>query len=138
MYDERGRLIDWFECHNFLTELGEAHLAEMLSTGESITHMAIGDGSGRDRTATTLDSEITRRALNSTTQGTAGDDNDITFSCTFPTGDPATLDYTFTEAALFNDPSAGTMINYVDLSPGRFKATTMTWTLDFIWTIGAS
>ncbi len=139
MYDADGNLIDLFHTSNFLTEVGEAHIAKILAGTDSISHMAIGTGTGRDRTATTLVTERTRQALDggTPTQGAGADDNDITFSRTFATSDPAT-DYTFTEAALFNDPTTGTMINYIEFSPGRFKATTMTWALDIIWTVGAS
>jgi len=139
MYDKHGTLIDWHECKNFLTEYGEAYIAQIIAGSGAISHMGIGTGSGRDRTATELVTQQTRQALDggTPTQGTSGDDNDVTFSRTFATSDPGS-DYTFTEAGLFTSAATATLVNYIEFSPGRFKATTMTWTLDAIWTIGAS
>ncbi len=139
MYDKYGKLDDWFECENFLTEFGEAHLAQIIAGSGGITHMGIGTMTGADQTSTELVEQRSRQALDGGTplQGTSGDDNDVTFSRTFAASDPA-IEYTFTEAGLFTASSGMNMVNYIELSPGRLKETSMSWALDIIWTIGAS
>lgn len=136
------QLVDERRTKNFLTEVGEAYIADRLSDrnqadGE-IDGWAIGTGTGRDRTATTLVAEVGTRVAASVAQGTSGDDNDVIWTSTFGTLNPGT-DQTITETALFsNATSGGTMINYMELTPGVFKSTTMTLTFTLTWTIGAS
>ena len=67
-----------FEFTNTLTQLGEALIADALSDRgiTLMSHMAVGTATGGKSTAsTTLQTELARVALDSTTQGTGGDDN---------------------------------------------------------------
>jgi len=141
MFDEYGKLIDRYEVPNFLTEFGEANLAELITNNDGsapIGYMGIGTGSGQTRASTELAIQVVRQVLDSTTQGTSGDDNDITFSCTYAPGTPGS-EKTFTEAGLFELGTGTNMINYTEFSPGRYKAASgMTWQLDCIWTLGHS
>lgn len=140
---ERGRVVDMFETANFLTELGEAYLADRLSDRDhadgAIDYMAIGTGSGQTRTDTALDTEVARVALDGgyPDQGTGADDNDVLWRATFPAATPAS-NATITEGALFSLVSSGVMINYFEFSPGRFKTTAMSLQIDIVWTVGAS
>jgi hypothetical protein len=126
-----------FEFKNTLTELGEALIADALSD-RSITlnsHMAIGNATGSKTSAsTTLQSELARVALDSTTQGTGGNDNDVTWIATFPAG---TGTGSLVEAGLFNDVTAGTMFSFTDfgvITKGAADILIFSWTL----TCGAS
>jgi len=140
---QHNRLVDTLETGNFLTELGEAYLADRLSDRDhadgDIDYMAIGTGTGRTRTSITLATEVARVALTSgfPDQGSGADDNDVLWHATFAAGTPAT-DQTITEGALFSLVAGGVMINYFEFSPGRFKSTAMSLQIDITWTIGAS
>jgi hypothetical protein len=141
MFDAYGKLFDMREYDNFLTEFGEANLAELIANNDGsapIAYMGIGTGSGQTRASTALATQQVRQVLDSTTQGAGADDNDITFSCTYASGTPGSA-FTFTEAGLFELSTGSNMINYVEFSPGRFKAASgMTWQLDCVWTLGHS
>lgn len=136
-------LVETRQATNFLTELGEAYVADRLSDRDhadgAIDYMAIGEGSGRDRTATTLATEVARVALDGgyPDQGSGESDNDVIWQATYPTSTPAT-DKTITEGGLFSLVSGGVLVNYFEFSPGIFKATTMTLVITLTWTIGAS
>ena len=126
-----------FEFENTLTQLGDALVADALSDrGVTLmSHMAIGTATGGKSTAsTTLQTELARVALDSTTQGTAGDDNDVIWVATFPAG---TGTGALVEAALLNAASNGTMFSYTDFSvinKGAADILIFNWTL----TCGAS
>ena len=140
---EGGRVVDVFETENFLTELGEAYIADRLSDRDhadgDIDYMAIGTGTGRTRTSTTLATEVARVAMTGgyPDQGSGADDNDVLWRATFAAGTPAT-NQTITEGALFSLVSGGVMVNYFEFSPGRFKSTAMSLQIDIVWTVGAS
>lgn len=143
LLDANGRVeaIRW--STNFLTELGEAYLADRLSDRNEadgpIDHMAIGTSTGQTRTSTTLANEVARVPLDGTypQQGTAGDDNDVIWQATFGASIPAT-DQTISEGALFSQLTVGTMINYFEIQPATFKPTTLTVIVQHFWTVGAS
>jgi hypothetical protein len=114
LHNADGTLADEWERDNFLTELGEAHIAARvaLSPPSAMTHMAVGTGTGQTAASTALATEIARVALDSTYPllGTGGNDNQITWQATFAAG---TGTGTLTEFAVFSASSAGTMLNYV-------------------------
>ena len=117
-------------------EVGDAFLAELLSGGAPtlMSHTAIGTGSGGTAASTTLVSEISRVALDSTTQGIRADDNDVIYVTTFPAG---TGTGAITEAGTFNAASSGTMLCYADfavISKASGDTLIITWTI----TMGAS
>ena len=122
VFYEDGREVRRFETTNFLTELGEAHIADQMSDqGQAaMSHMAVGTGSGQTAADTALDTEIARVALDATypKQGTGATDtilnrvvrdNEVLYRGTFPAG---TGTGTITEVAVFNDATTGTMLNY--------------------------
>ena len=141
LFDFLGNLVGSYTCTNFLTELGEAYLADRLSDRNQadgdIDGMEIGKGTGQSRTSTGLATSLARVSA-TVAQGTGGDYNDVIYTATFGTSVPAT-DETITEGALFSNPTTlGTMINYFEFSPGIFKATTMTLVITVTFTVGAS
>lgn len=118
--------------HNFITDLGEAHLADQLSDAgnAAIGWMAIGDSSGQEKADTTLASETARVPLDSTTQGTSGDDNDVIYVATFGAGVGTG---TVSEMGLLNAVSSGVLFNYSDtfdaFTKGAGQVATVTLTL---------
>lgn len=143
LLDRSGRVVEETWTHNFLTELGEAYIADRLSDRDhadgAIDYMAIGSGTGQTRASTTLATEVARVALDGgyPDQGSAADDNDVIWQATFPAGTPGT-DQTITEGALFSLVSAGVMVNYFEIQPPRFKPTSLALIVQIYWTVGAS
>lgn len=126
VWNDKGELIADYEKKNTVTALGDAHVADQLSDqgNAAMSHMAVGTGTGG---TTTLNTETTRVALDSTTQGTGGNDNDVIYVATF-TGISATI----TEAGVFNDVSAGTMFIY---NASLSQLLTSGDTLEITWTV---
>ena len=117
-----------YKAANFLTELGDKHVAQcMLQAADRPTAMgwiAIGTGGGQTAASTTLASEVARSALgsdqaigdNTTTNSYLGRiirDNEVIYTTTFAAG---TGTGTITEFAILNASSAGTMLNYAAVS----------------------
>ena len=131
--DKDGGIKDYQLIHNTFTEVGDAHVADQLS-GQlegPMTHMADGTGTGGGSTSTTLVSELSRVALTSTAQGTGANDNDVTYSATWGVGVGTGA---ITEAGIFNDPTAGTMLVYSSFAvknKGALDTLTINWTLTF-------
>lgn len=96
------------EFKNLVVDTGLAFIASRMAGTSSavMSHMAIGTGTTAAGAAQTgLVTEVARVALTSTT----ATDNQVAFVATFPAGTPASLT-AVTEAGLFNDSSAGTML----------------------------
>lgn len=126
-----------YKCDNLFTELGDALVASRMSNASTaaISHMAIGGGTGRTASSTTMHTETARVALTSTTQGTSGDDNLVTYVATFGAG---TGTGTVSECALFNASSAGVMFNYLDGFTPFTKASDLSVTITLAIRFGAS
>lgn len=128
--DEFGNLKDERWIYNTVTALGDAHVADQLSDqgNTAMSHMAVGIGTP---SATALGNESDRNALDSTTQGTGGDDNDVIYVCTWAAGDATVA---ITEAGIFNDASAGTMFvsaSFSVINKGSGDSLVITWTVTF-------
>ena len=145
---EDGAEVRRYRTTNFLTELGEAHIADQLSdSGQSaMSHMAIGDDSGQTAASTTLANELARVALDATypKQGTGASDtvlgrvvrdNEVLYRGTFAAG---TGTGTITEFAVLNNSSGGTMLNYAEPSPAWVKGAGQELIIVMALTIGAS
>lgn len=132
-----GRVVQVLECHNLITELGDALVANRMSdmSVAAPTHMAIGAGSGRTSVSTTMSSESARVALTSSTLGTAGNDNVVAYVATFTAGVGTG---TVSEIALFNAGSSGTMFNYLDSFTSFTKAADLEITVTLSIRFGAS
>ena len=146
MLDDDGAPVESWTCCNFLTELGEAHIAARLAgTPTQMSHMAVGTGTGQDATDQTLDTEVGRVALTATfpKQGTgavdddvgrAVRDNEVIYKATFPAG---TGTGNVTEFAIFNASSGGVMLNYAT-GFSRVKGAGNSLLVAAVLTIGAS
>ena len=138
LFDEFGNLKQELEVLNTVTELGDAHVADAMSDrGVTLaTHMSVGTGVAGGAGATTLTNELHKEALDSTTQGAAGDDNDVIWVCTFPAGHGTGA---LTEAGIFNAAPANTGVmdvisGFPVINKGAADSLEITWTL----TCGAS
>ena len=119
---------EW-EQDNLVVNAGKWWIAgRMAGTPGVMSHMAVGTASNPTIAAadTTLGTELTRKALTSTTQ-TAGT-NTVVYSATFASGEGTG---TLTEAGLFNAASAGTMLARTAISVTKGAADTLTinWTI---------
>ena len=136
LIDEFGNLKQEVEVPNTVTELGDATVADAMSDrGVTLpTHIAVGTGAAGGAAATTLTNETHREALDSTTQGAAGDDNDVIWVGTFAAGHGTGA---LTEAGIFNNVAGGTMTvisGFAVINKGAADSLEITWTL----TCGAS
>ena len=138
LFDEKGGLKEKREIHNLMTNVGEAHIADQLSSApdeSAMSHMSIGTGTTAPTSANTaLEFQIDRNALTSRTQGAGGDDNDVIY-----VGDWAAADGTgaITEAGIFNSSASGTLLaraTFAAINKGASDTLKITWTV----TIGAS
>jgi hypothetical protein len=136
-YREHGRFARRLKedrvIHNTITELMDAHVADQMSDqGEAaIGFMNVGTGSGQGAADTGLAVELDRNALDSTTQGAAGDDNDVIYVCTWAAGDGTGA---ITEAGIMRADNNTTMMAYADFAVvNKLAADSMviTWTITF-------
>lgn len=137
LFDKDGNLKDERKIHNVITKVGDAWVADQLSDqGQgAMSHMAIGTGTNAASSDdTTLQTELDRNALTSTTQGAGADDNDVIYVGDWGAGDGTGA---ITEAGIFNNVAGGTMLCRQVFAAVNKAATD---TLKITWTItcGAS
>ncbi len=139
LYGPDGKLKELREFpedeHNTITVAGDKITADAMSDrGESLpSHMGVGTTSGGKTTASNaLEAQVDPRvALDSTTQGGGGDDNDVIWVCTFgaAVGTGALI-----EAGIFNHLSAGDMYAYQEfavINKGAADSLVITWTCTY-------
>lgn len=138
LFGPDGKLKDESIVTNVVTNVGDAWVANQLSgaAADLMSHMAIGDDNDPAPavTDTTLNHELDRHALTSTTQGAGADDNDIIYVGDYAAGHGTGA---LVEAGLFNDDTAGTMLCrtiYPVKNKGALDTLKITWT----FTCGAS
>jgi hypothetical protein len=121
------------EVHkNLIVTTGRNHVADQLA-GQSeapMSHMAIGTGTTpQDFTDTALEAELSRKALDSKSQGSGADANKITYICSWGAGEGTG---TITEAGIFNSAAAGVMMCRTKFNPkdkGTGDSITLTWVI---------
>lgn len=133
LFNSKGELKDYRYIHNTVTELGDAHVADQMSDqGEAaIGFMAVGTGSGQGSSDTGLAVSLDRNALDSTTQGGGGDDNDVIYECTWAAGDGTGA---ITEAGIMRADDNASLQYYADFSvinKGGADTLVITWTVTF-------
>ena len=107
LFDEHGNLKDYRDIDNLVVQTGRNLIASAFSdnTIPLCSHMACGTGTTAPVLAnTTLETEVARVALTSTTRT----NNTVTFEATFP---PTIGTGAITEAGIFNAETAGSMLN---------------------------
>ena len=126
--DENGQIKHEQEVKNLVVTVGKNLIASRLkdTTDGAMSHMAIGSGSTAAANAdTTLGTELGRVSLTSTTVT----NNNVAYVATFPAG---TGTGAVTEAGLFNDVSAGTMLCrtvFSVINKGAADTLGITWTV---------
>ena len=128
-----GKIREERHAHNLVTDAGCAHIADQLASSHDegeMSHMAVGtDDTAPAAGNTTLGTELDRNALDSRTQGAGADDHKVVYVASWAAGDGTGA---LTEAGLFNDASAGTMLARVTVSvinKGAADTLEITWTL---------
>lgn len=124
------------EIDNLVVTAGKEWVASRMQgvVDDAMSHMAIGTGTTAAAIGdTTLGTESARVALN--TAGGTVSANTITYEATFgadvpPLTAPATV--AITEAGIFNDASAGTMVArtvFAAINKGETDSITVSWTI---------
>lgn len=133
LFDSNGLLIERRHVKNVITEVGDAHVADQLSSspGEAaMSHMAIGTSSTAAATGNTaLVSALDRNALTSRTQGAGAADNDVIYVGDWAAGDGTGA---ITEAGIFNSSSGGSMLCrqvFSVINKGASDTLKITWTV---------
>jgi len=127
-YNKNGDLIETKEFKNLIVTTGKDFIAERMKDGITnvMSHMAVGTGtSAASLSDTTLETELDRNALDSTTVT----NNDITYVATYPAGDATGA---LTEAGIFNASSSGVMLCrtvFPVVNKGAGDSVTITWTI---------
>jgi hypothetical protein len=128
LFNPDGSVKESHEFDNLVVTTGKNFIASrMVGTAAAImSHMAIGtDSTAPAAGNTALGAEVARVALGSGTSSGAV----ATYTATFPGG---TGTAALTEAGIFNDPSAGTMLcrtTFAVVNKGASDAMTITWTV---------
>ena len=100
---------------NLLTELMDAQVADQMSddTDAAIGYLSVGTGTGQDAADTGMATTLARVALDSTTQGAAGADNDVVYVATFGAGVGTDA---ITEAGLMRLDDDASLMTYDDFA----------------------
>ena len=112
---------------NLVVTAGKEWVADRMNNANTVmTHMALGTGTNAAAVGdTTLQTEIDRNALSSTTVST----NTIAYSCTWAAGDGTGA---ITEAGLFDAASGGDMLArtvFSVVNKGASDSISITWTI---------
>ena len=115
------------ETNNLVVTAGKNWVADRMNDANTVmTHMALGTGTNAAAVGdTTLQTEIDRNALTSTTVST----NTVAYGCTWAAGDGTGA---ITEAGLFDAASTGDMLARTVFSVVNKAASdsiTITWTI---------
>ena len=133
LFGPDGELKEERIVHNTVTELMDAQVADQMSDqGDAVIgFMAVGTGSGQTSADTGLDATLGRNALDSTTQGAGGADNDVVYVCTWAAADGTGA---ITEAGVMRDDDDTKLMLYADfavVNKGAADSLVITWTATF-------
>ncbi len=133
LFGPGGELKEERLIYNTVTELMDVQVADALSDqGDgTIDYMAVGTGTGQTSASTGLATSLDRNALDSTTQGAAGDDNDVIYVCTWAAGDGTGA---ITEAGVMRDDDDTKLMLYADflvINKAAGDSLVITWTATF-------
>ena len=115
------------QCDNLVVTAGKNWVADRMNDANTVmTHMALGTGTNAAAAGdTTLQTELDRNALTSTTVST----NTIAYACTWAAGDGTGA---ITEAAILDAASSGDMLArtvFSVVNKGASDSITITWTI---------
>jgi hypothetical protein len=131
LFDQDGNVKDERNIDNLVVNAGLAYIASrMVGTAQAaMSHMAVGTSTTAAAAAqTALIAQSARVALAGSTLVTTTAANDsVEYTATFPAG---TGTAALTEAGIFNDPSAGTMLCrtvFAVINKGALDTLSITW-----------
>ena len=131
LLDANGNVKEQHEFSNLVVNTGLAYIASRMkdSTATAMSHMAVGTGStAATATDTVLGTQLARAALDSTTLVNTTATNDaVQYVATFAAG---TGTGAITEAGIFNDATAGTMLCrtvFAVINKGALDTLVITW-----------
>jgi len=118
---------------NTVTTFGDHLVADQLSDAGLVapSHMAIGTGTGGGANDNSLQTELDRNALTSTTQGSGAADNDVVYVGDWAAGDGTGA---ITEAGIFNhasNPGLYVYSSFTVINKGASDTLQITWTVTF-------
>lgn len=134
LYNSEGKLIEYRRVGNLITKIMDVHVADQMSDqGEAaIGYMAVGDGTGQTAASVGMASSQARVALDSTTQGTLANDNDVIYIATFAVG---VATGTIREAGIMRLDDDASLMCYDDsftpIVKGAGDSLEITWTVTF-------
>ena len=133
LFGPDGQLKEERIIYNTVTELMDAQVADQMSDqgDAAIGFMAVGTGNGQTSASTGLATSLDRNALDSTTQGAGGADNDVVYVCTWAAADGTGA---ITEAGVMRDDDNNFLMLYADFSvvnKGAADSLVITWTATF-------
>ena len=133
LFDTEGRLKDERLIRNTVTELMDAQVADRMSDqgDAAIGYMAVGTGLGQGAASTGLAVSLDRNALDSTTQGAGGADNDVVYVASWAAGDGTGA---ITDAGILTGDNDTSLQYYGDfdvINKGAADSLVITWTATF-------
>lgn len=133
LFGPDGELKEERIIYNTVTELMDAHVADQMSdSGDAaIGYMAVGTGTGQGSASVGLATQLDINALTSTTQGSAGADNDVVYVGTWAAADGTGA---ITEAGVFlasNNTSLMLVASFSVINKGAADSLVITWTATF-------
>jgi len=117
---------------NLVVTAGRQHIADQLveQAQASMSHMAIGTGATAQVIGdTALQTEISRKALSSKSQGLGADANKAIYQCDWAAGEGSG---SIAEAGIFNAVASGTMLcrtTFPVKNKGAGDSLALTWTI---------
>lgn len=128
-----GKVKDVRDLENTITELMDAQVADRMSDAgqAAIGFMAVGTGTGQTSASVGLATSLERHALTSTTQGAAGNDNDVIYVGTWAA---AVGTGAITEAGILELDDNTSLMCYDDFAVVNKLAAdslVITWTVTF-------
>ena len=126
--DEYGAVKDSREINNLVVNTGLGYIASRMKdfTEDAMSHMAIGSGTSAAAAGdTTLGTQLAREALSSTIVACGV----VTYASSYASGTGTGAD---TEAGIFNDATAGTMLCrtvFDVVNKGANDTLAITWTI---------
>ena len=137
--DKNGKTIDTRTIPNLVVKTGRDFIvSRMIGTSKAVmSHMSIGTSNTTPvANNTTLGTEVARSTLSSSTVGTGGNENVVTYVASFGPNEPV-ANAAIAESGIFNDGTTGDMLCRTTF-PVVNKGTDDTLTISWAITINAA
>ena len=128
-FDESGQCVESRDVKNLVVQAGKVFIASRMVSADAplMSHMSIGTGTTTPAsTDNSLTTEVARVAMSSVPTSA---DNVVTYIALFPAGVGTGA---LTEAGIFNDASAGSMLSHTTfavVNKGANDSISITWSI---------